>query len=251
MPAAGENMGYRFRKTIRIAPGVRLNLSKSGMSTSIGRPGATLNLGKRGPRGTVGVPGSGLSFSAPLSPSGGGAQQSSGSCGCLTLLGVIGFLALMATCSQNVSTPSDALITGAAATTTTRYVSAASLNCRVEPRQTGRKVEGLRRGDAVEVQSVADGWSKLLRSGENCWAASRYLSESPPSFQPQGLMSTGTAAGASYAGGRNSASRKSKAYKKRRVDNGGTACPCSSSRNCYGPRGGRYCITSGGNKRYR
>lgn len=28
-------------------------------------------------------------------------------------------------------------------------------------------------------------------------------------------------------------------------------CPCSSKRNCYGPRGGRYCITSGGNKRYR
>lgn len=29
------------------------------------------------------------------------------------------------------------------------------------------------------------------------------------------------------------------------------SCPCSSSRNCFGPRGGRYCIASGGNKRYR
>lgn len=28
-------------------------------------------------------------------------------------------------------------------------------------------------------------------------------------------------------------------------------CPCSRSLNCVGPRGGRYCITSGGNKRYR
>lgn len=28
-------------------------------------------------------------------------------------------------------------------------------------------------------------------------------------------------------------------------------CPCSGSFNCVGPRGGRYCITSGGNKRYR
>lgn len=27
-------------------------------------------------------------------------------------------------------------------------------------------------------------------------------------------------------------------------------CPCSGSRICIGPRGGRYCITSGGNKRY-
>jgi hypothetical protein len=28
-------------------------------------------------------------------------------------------------------------------------------------------------------------------------------------------------------------------------------CPCSRALNCVGPRGGRYCITSGGNKRYR
>lgn len=28
-------------------------------------------------------------------------------------------------------------------------------------------------------------------------------------------------------------------------------CPCSGSSNCTGPRGGSYCITSGGNKRYR
>ena len=28
-------------------------------------------------------------------------------------------------------------------------------------------------------------------------------------------------------------------------------CSCSSSTNCVGPRGGTYCITSGGNKRYR
>ena len=33
--------------------------------------------------------------------------------------------------------------------------------------------------------------------------------------------------------------------------NYGGACPCSGYSNCIGPRGGRYCITSGGNKRYR
>jgi hypothetical protein len=27
-------------------------------------------------------------------------------------------------------------------------------------------------------------------------------------------------------------------------------CPCNGGRVCVGPRGGRYCITSGGNKRY-
>jgi len=61
-------MGFRFRKTIKLLPGVRLNITKSGVSsTSIGRPGATLNVGgKRGPRVTVGVPGTGVSYSQQL-----------------------------------------------------------------------------------------------------------------------------------------------------------------------------------------
>lgn len=29
------------------------------------------------------------------------------------------------------------------------------------------------------------------------------------------------------------------------------SCPCSGSSDCVGPRGGIYCYTSGGNKRYR
>lgn len=56
-------MGFRFRKTISILPGLRLNISKSGVSTSIGRPGATVNIGRRGVRGTVGLPGTGMSYS--------------------------------------------------------------------------------------------------------------------------------------------------------------------------------------------
>jgi hypothetical protein len=58
---------FRIRRSIRLAPGVRLNLSKSGVSTSIGPRGATLNVGgKRGPRATVGVPGTGVSYTERL-----------------------------------------------------------------------------------------------------------------------------------------------------------------------------------------
>lgn len=59
-------MGLRFRKSIRLFPGVRLNLGKTGVSASLGRPGATVNVSERGLRGTVGVPGSGLSYSKDL-----------------------------------------------------------------------------------------------------------------------------------------------------------------------------------------
>lgn len=58
-----RDMALRFRKSFKIAPGVRINLSKSGLSTSVGGKGFTANLSKRGTRVTAGIPGSGLSAS--------------------------------------------------------------------------------------------------------------------------------------------------------------------------------------------
>ncbi|MBA2126893.1 DUF4236 domain-containing protein [Hyphomicrobium methylovorum] len=58
---------FRFRKTFSIFPGVRINLSKTGVSSSIGGNGATVNVGKNGPMVTLGVPGTGLSYRTPLS----------------------------------------------------------------------------------------------------------------------------------------------------------------------------------------
>ena len=55
-------MGFRFRKSVKIMPGVRLNVSKTGASLSVGGRGATTNLSKRGIKSTFGIPGSGLSY---------------------------------------------------------------------------------------------------------------------------------------------------------------------------------------------
>ena len=60
-------MGFRFRKTIKLLPGIRLNISKSGISASIGIPGVTANISKHGTRGTIGIPGTGISYSEKLS----------------------------------------------------------------------------------------------------------------------------------------------------------------------------------------
>lgn len=57
-------MAIRFRKSIRIMPGVRVNLSKSGFSTSIGRAPFTINVSRKGVRQTTSLPGTGLSFSS-------------------------------------------------------------------------------------------------------------------------------------------------------------------------------------------
>jgi hypothetical protein len=60
-------MGFRFRRSIKLAPGIRLNLSKYGVSASIGRRGATVNISGKGTKATVGIPGTGVSYSENLS----------------------------------------------------------------------------------------------------------------------------------------------------------------------------------------
>ncbi len=60
-------MGFRFRKIISVIPGVKVNLSKSGVSTSLGGRGATVNVGTSGKKTlTLGIPGTGMSYQLPL-----------------------------------------------------------------------------------------------------------------------------------------------------------------------------------------
>jgi hypothetical protein len=59
-------MGLRFRRSVRLFPGVRLNFSRSGVSTSIGVRGASMTFGSRGTYANVGIPGSGLSYRTRL-----------------------------------------------------------------------------------------------------------------------------------------------------------------------------------------
>lgn len=57
-------MGFRFRKSTSLFPGIRLNISKRGLSSlSIGKKGAMVNVNQDGVRTTVGLPGSGASYS--------------------------------------------------------------------------------------------------------------------------------------------------------------------------------------------
>jgi hypothetical protein len=56
-------MGLRFSRRFRIVPGLRLNLSRSGVSASVGRRGAWFTVGPRGTRETIGIPGTGISYS--------------------------------------------------------------------------------------------------------------------------------------------------------------------------------------------
>jgi len=56
----GGDMALRFFKRVKLAPGVKLNLSKSGPSVTVGPRGAGVTLGRNGATARAGIPGSGL-----------------------------------------------------------------------------------------------------------------------------------------------------------------------------------------------
>ncbi len=110
----------------------------------------------------------------------------------------------------------------------TAYVTASRLNCRAEPTTDGAVVRTLARGGAVEVSERRADWARIA-GGVACWASGAHLAAQAPA-KPLPVTPAPSAAPLSSGGAFD--------------------CPCSGSQVCIGRRGGRYCITSGGNKRY-
>jgi hypothetical protein len=62
-------MSVRFRRSIKVFPGVKINIGKRGISTSVGMRGAHLTFGKNGTYLSTGIPGTGLSQRTKISGS--------------------------------------------------------------------------------------------------------------------------------------------------------------------------------------
>ena len=63
-------MSLRFYRRVSIIPGLRVNLSKSGASVSVGHRGVSATFGSKGRRVTLGLPGSGLFWTERIPPAG-------------------------------------------------------------------------------------------------------------------------------------------------------------------------------------
>lgn len=243
-------MGFRFRRSVRIMPGVRLNFSKSGVSTSLGPRGATINIGPKGVKKTVGLPGTGLSHTSQLisapAPRLSGGQASNSGCLALLLAGVVlyGIWSISGGPTGTSVTPQSE---AAQSKAESKYVSTKVLNCRAGASAGDPIVSKMARGETATVVSTSGAWSEVSRPPSSCWVASTYLADSPP---PAASLSPtmGVAGLAAVAAAPAKSRRRRKSSKRRQVYDGG--CPCSGPQVCIGPRGGRYCITSGGNKRY-
>jgi hypothetical protein len=128
-------------------------------------------------------------------------------------------------------------------------VTAARADCRAQPAAKAPVVVRLVRGARLEVLERRDPWVKVSPTGEACWVAVSQIN---------GASSSDGAPAALYAPRANDRPttvrpRSSTPISRPRRSTGlygAGSCPCGSGNICIGPRGGRYCITSGGNKRY-
>ena len=123
----------------------------------------------------------------------------------------------------------------------TVYVTSSALNARSGPSSSSRIVSRLHRGQAANVVDSKGDWLKVAQGAALVWIAASHVSNIQPvrAQAPQSLV--GSTA-------RQPRSRSRSTPRRGNFIDG--TCPCSGSRICIGPRGGRYCITSGGNKRY-
>ncbi len=159
------------------------------------------------------------------------------------------------------------------------------VECRQEPSLKAVHLATLTRGDRVVVLSRRDVWAQVERPQAPCWVPGAFLLSDklaegmsmarPDPTTPPAPSAPSTAIGSwaappssptAYTGGRVNgypytapvaASRKARKTRSARTasrayapSSAGGSCPCGTGAVCVGPRGGRYCITSGGNKRY-
>ena len=173
-------MGLRFRRSIRLLPGVRLNLSRSGVSATLGAPGATLNVGRRSAL-TLGIPGTGLSYRRSLPRRSRTPARSGRSAGWVVLVLVV--VALFAwgrrPAGQGavpVATPATPLASlPQAAPEVPMLVTATRANCRARPSPRGRVVRRLARGVRLTPLGTRAGWQKVEAGGRACWMSAALL----------------------------------------------------------------------------
>lgn len=257
-------MGWRFRKTVKILPGVRLNISRSGIGTTLGPNGASINLGNRGTRITVGIPGTGISHSSLMSQStdSGGGQtvlpvnaQKSG-CGTWAIVAIA--LIAIAKCAGGVDStttapvvateaiPQQGLLTSQpeieiSADSSSDHIFGAEVKGRSSPSSTSKITRVFQNGDAVKIIKRQQNWIKVIQNGVTFWVLAKHISSSAH-VSPTATRSS--LVGRSFKQSVN----RSRTTKRTSFSSG--SCPCGSGRICTGPRGGRYCITFGGNKKY-
>ena len=212
-------MPLRFHRVINIIPGLfRINLSKGGISGSVGPRGADVNIGRQGVTTNAGLPGTGLSYRQKL-----GVAHGSG-------IGVGLFIAALAfagwkyyahhgvphipgvTPTQHTAQPvnptttadddsvgipqvtkpprsethhakADAgadVIAAARPASGTMYVHRNNSDLRPAPSTSSEAIKKLAKGETVQLIALSDKWAEIDDNGTKGWVRASILKDTPP-----------------------------------------------------------------------
>src|SRR3569832_17102 len=190
-------MPWRFQRRITIFPGVRINIGKGGVSTSVGPKGADVNIGKHGVSFFVGLPGTGLSYRQRIGKP--GSWLGIGLFMVALALGVYRYSDKIAAYFDHPtattaagraepaphhpargSTAADAVIAAAEPASGVRYVRRANSDLRARPSTSSPAIAHEAKGAKVTLLAVAGKWSKVDDGTQEGWMRTSVLGETPP-----------------------------------------------------------------------
>ena len=178
--------GLRFQKRISLLPGLlRLNLSKSGASASVGPRGADVNIGSHGVTTNAGIPGTGISYRQKV----GGGKTWLGVLAVIGGLGLWGFQHmakiekfLAPSAPQSSTQPEAGAVQSPVnmATAGLRYVHRGGSVIRDKPKTSGHVLKKEAKGTQVTLVSEADGWAKVTDGDITGYMRASVLGTEPP-----------------------------------------------------------------------
>lgn len=207
-------MPWRFHRVINIIPGLfRINLSKGGVSGSVGPRGADVNIGKHGVTTNAGIPGTGLSYRQKL-----GVAHGSG-IGVGLFLAALAFagykyfahngmpqIPSIAPAQQRASLPDDDsggiprvtktpraahahhakadagadVIAAAKPASGMMYVHRNNSDLRPAPSTSSEPLKKLAKGEKVTLIALSDKWAQIDDAGTKGWVRASILKDTPP-----------------------------------------------------------------------
>src|SRR5690348_12075074 len=185
-------MGLRFHRVFSILPGLRINLSKTGLSTSVGPRGADVNIGRHGVTTNAGIPGTGLSYRQKMGSRG-------SKLGIIALIGALAFAVFKnvdkigaffhphaATSATVVShrtasaAAAQSIVDAAKPIAGIRYVHRGGSDLRELPKTSAKVLKKETKGQQVQLVAISGAWAEVRDGQVTGWMRASVLGEAPP-----------------------------------------------------------------------
>ncbi len=153
-------MGLRFRKSFKVAPGVKINLNKKSAGVTIGTKGAHYTVNTSGRQtASVGLPGTGLSYSTSLGGKKRGKSKTPAGNSINKIIGIVIAVVAIACAAGAIKTAIDQKTAAAPA----------AIAQDMQPAQTVGTADSAQPADAVDNIRTADASQTAAPAQEQVW----------------------------------------------------------------------------------